>query len=297
MRRYATIAISLIAGVVMISAVFARIRSGGPKMPILFHKRDLPDQGIRIVTPFDSSFDVRASEYFKRTSPETLKPLSVFIENSSSKTIVAYLLTWKFAKQDGQIMSNSVGYSEPGVLMGDPVYEGPTIRHTVPIKPNAVRCFTWDSQILEDDPSSADSQRTSQQMALRQLLLAELDKATDVTVTIEGAVFDDGEFVGSNLVFFQQIKAVVDAKVDLLSEVEKANQRGKPDEAFESIKAKSKEPDVPISQNFSADEYYRSYRKTFASEITAMADRHGHDKVAKYLLQANKQSRRVFKKK
>lgn len=295
MKRYFVIVGALVAVIGMITAVFATIRRGDWEMPILFHKRDLPDDGVRIITPLDPSFDAEALKYFKKRSPETLKPFSVFIENSSTKTLVAYTLTWRFAKHDGQITSNTVGYSEPGVLMGDPVYEGPYVQHTVPIKPNGVRCFTWNSQILEDD--STEPQRTSQQAALRQMLFAELGKATDVTVTVDGAVFDDGTFVGSNLVFFQQMQGVVNAKLDLLQEIADASERGKPDEAFKSIKAKSEEPDVPISQKFSAEEYYRSYRKMFAAEIIAMADEHGKEKVARHLVNARKRSRKVVQKK
>src|SRR6266849_5842139 len=146
-----------------------------------------------------------------------------------------------------------MGYSEPGILMGQDIPKDPRFQHTTAIEPGKSRCFNWNSQInpdavetsgLDMPPSQSQENQTDNSGAIRALMLSELSKATDITVSLDGVVFDDGTFVGSNLIFFQQIQAVVNAKVDLLRELAEASEQGKIDQALESIAAKSREPDV-----------------------------------------------------
>src|SRR5229473_3936121 len=150
MKRYAIIAISLLAAIGMVTGVFAGIRRS-TEMAVRFNKRDLPKHGVRIITSVDPSFDEMAAKHFKNKSLETVKPFSVFIQNSGAKMMLAYTLTWKFVRQDGQVISKTVGYSEPGILMGNEIPKDPAFKHTTAIESNSVRCFTWDSQIEPDE--------------------------------------------------------------------------------------------------------------------------------------------------
>jgi hypothetical protein len=306
MKRSAVIVLSLLAVVGIVTSVFAQIRKGHT-MQVLFSKRDLPDHGVRLITPVDPSFDATASKHFNGKSPAMLKPFSVFIQNSSGKVAVAYALTWKFVKENGKVIEKTVGYSEPGILMGNEIPQDPSFKHTTAIESGAVRCFTWDSKIEPDmvetsgvaDTSSSNQPQQVQDdnsNILRAMLSAELTQATDLMVSLDGVVFDDGTFVGSNLIFFQQIQAAVNAKVDLLREVAQASERGTIDQALESITSKSLEPDVVFSQEFSADDYYRYYRKIYAKEISGMTRVYGKERMVPRLLESFHRARPILTK-
>src|SRR5204862_7978389 len=100
----------------MVTAVFAGSRRATPGMQVRFNKRDLPKHGVNIITSADPSFAATASKYFKNKSPEILKPFSVFIKNSGNRLIVGYALTWQFARTDGKVITQTIHYSEPGIL-------------------------------------------------------------------------------------------------------------------------------------------------------------------------------------
>src|SRR5438309_1718846 len=121
MKRHVLIAICLLATVGVVTAVFAGIRRAkSPVMNVRFNKRDFPEHGVHLVTPLDPSFDTDAQKHFNHKIPENLKPFSVFIRNSGKRMIVAYSLTWKFVDENGRVITRkSVGYTEPGILMGD----------------------------------------------------------------------------------------------------------------------------------------------------------------------------------
>jgi len=304
-KRYAAIVISLLAVIGMVTAVFAGIRRATPGMQVRFNKRDLPEHGVHIITPVDASFDDLVTKYFKNKSSETLKPFSVFIQNSDSRMVVAYALTWEFAKKDGKITSQTVGYSEPGILMGNEMPKDPAFRHKTAIEPGGVRCFSWNSQIEQDAVENSESsvsplarQQTQENRASEvwASLESELSQATDVTVSVDGVVFEDGTFVGSNLIFFQQLQAIVNAKVDLLREIALASQRGNIDQAFESITAKSMVPDVVLGSEFSADNYYLYFRKIYAAELTNMTSAYGKEKLVPSLVKSYSRARPILRK-
>jgi hypothetical protein len=307
MKRYAAVLASILVVVGIVTGVFAGMRRG-QEMRVRFNKRDLPKQGLHIITSTDPAFEATVANYFKGTSNkrlERLKPGFVFIKNAGDKMVVAYALTWKFVNQDGKVVAKTVGYSEPGILMGDE--KGPGFKHTTAIEPNTVRCFSWNSQIKQDDVETSrgldkssvtqsENTQTDDSSAIRALLSSELSQATDLTVSLDGVVFDDGTFIGSNLTFFQQLQAAVNAKVDLLREVALASKQGKIDQALESIAAKSLEPDVVFASEFSADDYYRYFRKIYAAEIANMNRAFGKERLVPHLVKSYSRARPILKK-
>jgi len=127
-------------------------------------------------------------------------------------------------------------------------------------------------------------------------LEGQLAESTDITVSIDGVVFDDGTFIGSNAVFFQQLQASVNAKIDLLRQVALAKEQGRLDQVLDSIAAYSLEPDVAFGPKFSADEYYRYFRKLYATEITSTSRVYGKDRVVPNLVQSYHRARPILRK-
>jgi len=309
MKRYAVVAITIVAAVGMVTAVFASIqRKNG--MQIQFNTRDLPEHGIHIVTSVDKSFDDLAASHFKSRSPDSLKPLSVFVKNSGRSLVLAYALTWELRDKDGKrITSKTVGYSALGVLMGDESLSN--TKHTTAIEPGTSRCFTVDDQIEQDAPETVSGQNTSLPLqsseindthdtkasAILAKFTSRLSEATSVSVSLDSVVFEDGTFVGPNETgFIEQAQAMLNAKVDLLREIAVASKQGTLKEAFESIKAKSREADVEFAENISADDWYRYFRKIYAKEITGQYYAYGEVQLVPYLLKSYDRARPSLKK-
>jgi len=308
MKRYAAIVISLLAVVGLVTGVSGRIRRG-QAMQVRFNKRDLPKHDVHIITSADPTFDVTASAYFKAESGksnENLKPFSVFVKNSGNRTVVAYMLIWQMVKTNGQVITNKSSYAEPGMLMGDEMPTDPRFKHTQAIEPNQVRCFSWSAPInaegqglLGSGDSPSQNVKTNEDLAaaIRSQLTTELSQATDVTVSLDGIFFDDGTFVGPDTSgYFEQMQAMVNAKLDLLRQVATAKENGKEDQAFEAVTAKSLEPDSTITSESSPEEYYRYYMKLFAREIHGMKSFYGKQRLVPYLLKLHKRTHPVLKK-
>jgi hypothetical protein len=306
LKRCAVIVISLLSVVGIVTGVVAGMRRGSG-MQVRFNKRDLPEHGVHIITSVDPSFEATASKYFKNKAPETFKPFSVFIRNAGDRLIVGYALTWQFVRTDGKVIGQTTHYSEPGILEGNEIPKDPAFKHTTAIEPGEARCFSWDSQISEDAANSSGGQDiylpgqsqtslTNDASAITARLELELSKATDLTVSLDGVFFDDGSFVGSNATgFFEQLKATVSAKVDLLREVAAGTQQGSADQALESIKTESLKPDVVLGPKPSPDDYYKFYRKLFAAEITNMTSVHGKERMVSHLTDSYRRARTLRK--
>jgi hypothetical protein len=313
MKRYVLIAISLLFVVGLITAVFAGVRKRvQPVVKLGFNKLDFPEHGVHLIIPTDTGFDDTARKHFKYRSPEDLKPFSVFIHNSGPRKVMAYALTWKLVRKDGQVITKTVGYSEPDLFMGKEEVKAPGYKHTVAIEPDNARCFTLESKIdpdLDDVPpanaashvsvfavkgSAVDLQNDAAR--LKEQLAAQLTELSDITVSLDGVVFDDGIFIGSNQIFFQQLQATINAKVDLLQELAKGVEEHKTDQALASIEAASQEPEVTFSREFSADEYYRFYRKLYAGEIIGMTRTFGKIRALPHFLNWHHADRPILRK-
>ena len=252
-------------------------------MEVRFNTRELAEHGIQIITPANPSFEETSAKYFGDKRPPMLQPFAVFIKNSSSRLVVAYALTWELNDEDGQnVKTHTVSYAEPGILMGDEIPIG--MKHTTAIEPGNVRCFSVDSKIERDEVESDDA--SSKQ--LRNIIAAHLARATDVIVSLDGVIFDDGSFIGPNrTAFIDQMRALVDAKTDLLRDIAEAHKRGNVDQAFSSIRAISQEPNVDFGSTFSADAYYRHFKKVYATEIANQRDAYGEKKLLPHLVKSH----------
>ena len=288
MKTRVVLTASLIAIVMLGTGIFAVVRRARA-MDARFNTRDFPEYGIRIIAPTDPSFDGIATQHFKNKLPDNLRPLSIFIKNSGPRTIVGYAISWELLNDGKRITSNSVGYSEPGILIGNEIPSNTV--HTTSIDPGKARCFTWSSQI------HAELVAAPKPDPVRDLLNAELSRATDVTVSLDAIVFDDGTFIGPNTTgFIDQMQALVTAKYDLMREVVKAKENGTVDAAFDSITKKSQEPDVVFGDKFSADEWYRYFTKMYAVEIAQLKAIQGKDQAVSSVVKSYGRAQHGLKK-
>ena len=283
-------------------------------MNLRFNVKDL--QGLKIISPLDPSFDGLVVSHFKgdaKPGLEELKPFSVFVKNTSAQSVVAYVLKWELVRTDGRTITNFTAYAQPGVLMGN-VSAGSTQAEAGHIiKPDSMRLFSWDSPLDPGHDSSIGVRAggsanpppneigvKSKEAASKVLseLKSQLTQATSITVSIDGAFFEDGTFVGANSSgYFEQIKAQVDARMDLLEEVASAlAQQADIDKVLDSIASRTYVSIRPAYLESKPEDLYSFYAGLFAREIASLRSTYGSQRAAAYLADQQARQRPTLKK-
>ncbi len=261
-------------------------------MKLKLHAKDLPEHGLTIISPADPSFDGRLNALLRgerNEVVENLKPFSVFVKNHGSKTVVAYVIQWCFTTAEGRQDCYRKAVRNPTALM-----EGETLpeeheEQSGRIKPGADRFFSLVSLdgggSLRVKVSREEAERFKRGNFDRAEMLrrygAELANYTDLTVSIDGAFFDDGTFVGPDTSgFFAQTKAMIDARSDLLSDI--ASALSKPggrsrDEAFAQLEAIAGQAETELKSSSTPDDYYNHFKRAYASELLRVKDSQGID--------------------
>lgn len=280
-------------------------------MSITMHSKDLPESGLSILLPSDPSFDGRLANVMSGESNETvniLKPFSIFLENKNNQAVVAYMVKWCFTKSDGTANCHRKAYASPNALM-----EGESLSEEVEsrsgrIKPNSAILLSLvspNSGSFRVSASREEAEKFKQgakldRGELLQRYNSELAKYTDVIVSIDGAFFEDGTFVGENTTgFYEQIKAQVDAKRDLLNELlaESTNPHKSKDQAFGRMEEIAKQQTADLNSKSTPADYYNFYKKFYASEVLSARQVLGDERGLATVLQPTKKQWRVLAKK
>ena len=281
-------------------------------MNLRFNVKDL--QGLKIISPLDPSFDGLVASYLKgeeRPDLEDLKPFSVLVQNTSAKSVVAYVLKWELVRTDGRSITNFTAYAQPGVLMGN-LSTNPQADAGHIIKPGRMRLFSWDSPLdpggdsafgvrvggsANPPPAGIGTKKEASSKVLSELK-SQLIQATSITVSLDGAFFEDGTFLGANSSgYFEQIKAQVDARIDLLNEVASAlAQQADMDKVLDSIASRPYVSTRPTYLESKPEELYSFYAGLFAREIAGLRNTYGSKRTAAYLADQQARKRPTLKK-
>jgi hypothetical protein len=118
-------------------------------------------------------------------------------------------------------------------------------------------------------------------------LREELAQYTNITVSLDGAFFDDGTFVGPDSTgFFAKVEAMQNARYDLLSSVKKNIDQGRPpDEVFRNLKEIENGPAPDLSSSSSPTDYYSAFRKATAAELLRVRETSGDAKPVERVMQ------------
>jgi hypothetical protein len=280
-------------------------------MSIKVHKKDLPEHGLRIVGPSDPSYDALLSARLKGETNEVinqLKPFSFFVENRSERTVVAYAVQWCFTKLDGTNECSIKSLVNPKALMdGDDIPEE-MIEQSGRIRPNSVSFFSLISpdgsglfrvHARPDEVEQFKKGVQPDRMTLLRRYGDELAKYSDVMLSIDGAFFDDGTFVGPDTTgFFDKTKAEIDAQYDLLSEIARRLSSGKSGgDILNELADASQRPGVRINSKSSAADYYDFHKKRLANELSRSRSVVGDEKALAMALSSIKRPWRNLRKK
>ena len=279
-------------------------------MSIKIHIKDLPADGLVIIKPSDPSFEVKFARQMEGRSnniADRIRPFSVFLENRSEQTVVAYIIQWCFTRRDGTNDCYKEAFAEPRALMeGSSISdnaEAPT-RKVRPGSAQFISLISPDAAGLFRVPISPDEAERMRQGSMPDMdeILErsnlELTKYTDVTVALDGAFFDDGTFVGDDTSgFFGQINSQVQAKRDLLNELAVAAPDNSGDKAFAYLEIVANEQAAAIGPKSTSADHYSYYRKFYAKQIISSCRVLGTERGLAMALAPSKKPWRVLAKK
>jgi predicted RNA-binding protein with TRAM domain len=201
-------------------------------------KNDLHSYDIEVIGSSDANFDAEVAAFTGnydgiRPLVETAKPFTVFVKNTSKKEVVGICLRWQFVKNDGEFNEFNQIETSPGVLMGmkprDPFMKGKTSL----INSNSHRFFSKFQSIQTELLNAFKSNRSkrfvyelnpnlakqfiSETESQKQMMLKDV---SNVSVTIDSIIFNDGTVVGENQSFlFEILDGLVQAKRDFLKKL------------------------------------------------------------------------------
>ena len=288
------------------STNFISPREGKQPMNVRVSSKGIPEHGLSLIGPTDPSFETHLSTALGDTSAgisKNAKLLSTVIMNSSERVVVAYNIKWNLVDINGKTVSHERSYKDPSLLMGTRRPTGPNSESNS-IKPESSRLISLvptltDTRSAEGsigglvlervEPAENESvkralmERNTDYLANK--LANNLEQVVSVTVSLDGAFFDDGTFVGPDETqFFSKVKAQLDAKYDLHNRIKKMFSSGKPPEkVLQYINNFANMPRGHLGGDSSPSQFYDFFMRIYAQEISRIWGVSGHESVARFV--------------
>lgn len=307
MRRH--LLFPLIVFILIASLSFIPSRAGKGVMNTKITLKDISRHGLLLIGPTSPSFNenlflalgARSAEI-----PDKAKLLSVFVKNSSQNAVVAYSLKWELVDANGKIITHERIYKEPTLLMENRTTQDQRSIDTGgdSIKPGASRFISLVPMLTDTrlgqgsigggffGPMNADeidSVRHAVQNRDTTVITNKLTEGMEgiirVTVSIDGAFFEDGTFVGTDKSgFFSKTKAHLDARYDLYTDVLTMSRSKKSSSKilqhltnFANVAGFNIKSDSPPSQ------FYDFYKMLYAREISRVWTVSGEQVALRYV--------------
>lgn len=284
--------LSTLALVITASMTTGFILSRGvPATRIKMHTKDLPEHGLTLMNPSDPVFDERLTAVLNgipNDVADAFKPFSVFLENRSQRTVVGYMIVWCFTSADGRTKCHQKALNNPIALMEGGEMSEALQEQSGRIKPKSSRLLSLMSldgsgslsvTVTQEEAEQFKKGNINQKELLRRYS-AELARYTDVTVTIDGAFFDDGTFVGPDTTgFFAQTEALIGARKDLLDELSQGTAGKNKEEVFRRIEVAAGQPEIALDSKSTPADYYSYFKRSYAKEVLQMRKAHGDEKA------------------
>ncbi len=283
--------------------IFSRIKQT-PQMRV--NAKDLPKQGLIIIKPSDPAFNDLAAEFLQSVPDEemaSLKPFSVLVKNTGTKTVVAYTIVWEGTEASGKKQAYVITHANSEALTDSEEYFKAISRTNFDktIKPGAARLLSLlplpantsgaggggfgrqqnePTPLEQSPPALGEANRAETVQRYASQLLAQY---VELTVSIDGVFFEDGTFAGTDTKgFFDRMKAQVEAKHDLRKSISEQLKLGKSkDEIFEDLKAKAnvKGTASNLLRDSTPADYYNFFSKFFAAQFLQLRALHDDDYV------------------
>jgi hypothetical protein len=197
------------------------ITIGGPKI-----------EGLELMAPTLPEFDATVRSLFRGSSDELLrlKPFLTVLANRRDRTLVAYALKWEVSQRGQQRVITSQHKYPDAVAPAAPRRGNEIHPGEQKIVPMSIEldCGRWGGQATDE-------------FYLRQFVdwLDEYSDVNRLAISIDAAIFDDGEFIGPDeSELGQDFSAYVDAKQEYYRRIVQALDSGMSlDEALAPVEA------------------------------------------------------------
>ena len=277
------------------------------KAKVKMNVKDFPEHGLRLIGPSDSKFDQLLSAELQNQSAEVIeavKPYSVFLENRSDNSVVACVIEWAFTTPAGRNEYYREGVFDAHALMEAPQLSDVYKRQSGHIEPNGATLYS----LLSTDgtspmriPLSPGEGELFKQGKLDRAAIVEktrshLQSYTDITVTIDSAIFEDGSFVGTNSSgFFERAKAAIQANQDLLDEISLAqnSKQTSSQPLYARLEEMANSRIDRLDSDSTPNDYYNYFKALYANDVLQSMRQFGDDKGIHFALT---QKRRAWPK-
>jgi hypothetical protein len=265
---------------------------------ITFNVKDAPQDGLEIVPPTHSEFSAMKSKLLKKKQnsfSENAPLAAVFVRNKSKKDVVAYVLKWEVTRLNGRVETTVNSYSRPDILMGKKTYKEEDPGASLILHSNKARFFSLAESSahglevgLSDEADDGSSSPASADTGARIGTSADMERdalaeVRSITVSLDGAFFADGTFVGENdTKYFERTKAEISAKYDMLQDIKnrlaKGEQPGDVMKHLEDLHSTLNGPQFLTVPDEPAD-VYNFFMKMSLEEVLQRRTRAGNDEL------------------
>ena len=257
----------------------------GVEAGMKFNKKDSPEHGVSIITAADPAFQGLMSTYSGRhpqAPVNDLRPVSVFIENATEKTIVGLKLSWVCKKADGttvdQVISETTLWALTNTL--GPNTESALKRADRVVQPKSYFFISLAAPSESLTGKTVDILDPDAQQEEIRALNSELRNYTEITVNLDGLFFGDGSFIGTDDKYYERVKSEVKAREDVLKEIQSGIQQGKSvDDVFKPIEAAANGPDIRLGSGSTPREHYQYEKRLSAQEVLNIRKYKGDEKA------------------
>ncbi len=243
----------------------------------------LPDKGLILIGPANPGFEEKAASVLNGRHDftyESLKPYSVILQNNSHKAVVAYSVRWEYPAPKGQIGIWDQSFGQGSRLLdGGKRKTNPSDdKRGLTIDPGEWKLITPKSYIGSESKVTSEALAADQGYRTYLESVANRMGSSDLTVTLDGAFFEDGTFVGPDRVgYFDIFKADVTARHDLMARVVAAGKTGQglaqvASEIDSSLPASRKNE---LHPGATPSDYYEYYKSVYATEFLGVRNKLG----------------------
>jgi hypothetical protein len=278
MKRIAPILLAAVSlSLIGIISGFTFLRSASSNTVI--NAKGLDSDGVLLITPANPEFEFAAPKSSQERAAliDAVGPFGVVVKNTTGNDVIACSIKWEILGPDGNIRTVHQPYSTPGILLGLEPLDDNMIGKTSLINAHSSKFLSLDprmKQMFESADSTSNLPLTTREKnreyveKLSSKYDQQLRSAVAITISIDGVVFSNGEYVGPDTTrLFRRLQALVDAQRDLGNLVQTAFEKGK--HSVDIVNTlNSKVADSPFLLSETADkEYDQLYDRKFRNLV------------------------------
>jgi len=293
MKRFAPIALA-VTFLAIIGGLtgFTFLRSSGTNTVV--NIKGLDSDGVFLNAPPYLQHDDQNISQRQASLIDAVGPFGVVVKNTTQRDVIGCSLKWELVSSTGEVRVLRQGYSNPGVLLGLQPLDPNMIGRTSLINANSSGFLALDPTLKNvfdviDTPLPERTIEKNREYLekVKSKYQTQLKSVIAITISIEGLVFADGEYLGSDKTkFYKHLQAVIDARRDLGNAVDSAARQGKhAGEALQELTAKMSTSLFLIKETGDTDydKLYDSSFRTSMNELNSIHTAKGDEAVSKYL--------------